>query len=438
MFQNYEISSIVSIAKNIGFAFRVIAFAPLLYLGLLNHRGAEYFLPSNKSLLLVLLGLYVLLGLITWGGWKRLGVDLPASMATVLFLVINASLFITYWINGEYDSAWIFGMFFCAAIAPILIASVQAVSLAKKENDLQVPLRKFIVQSRFRKRPPRRATQWKSFWQYLEFFLVSMIAIYWFGTVSERIESAVWLHEHIMIGTIQYGLTAPLFLYAFKCKRLAERLRALSIEEATQSDPRLPVLLLRAFSDDVLSVENRSRLLTGPMLLESPAMDPNSWGRRIRFEEVIVNALWEKAPVVAIGEPGEEIPETGAFRSYYSDASWQAEVVALMNRARLVLVVLSGSKSVQWEMETLRRLGYMHKVVFLLPPDSINMQRERWNALAIYGDEALQQSFDPSIRAVLFHEKKWIAMKSQDLDELSLTLLAKGIVTLATDRNIRG
>ena len=68
----------------------------------------------------------------------------------------------------------------------------------------------------------------------------------------------------------------PFFLYAFKCKRLAEQRRALSIEEVTDRDRRVPILFLRSFSDDDIHVP-RSLILLGPMPLECPAIDPRFW-----------------------------------------------------------------------------------------------------------------------------------------------------------------
>ena len=56
-------------------------------------------------------------------------------------------------------------------------------------------------------------------------------------------------------------------------------------------------------------------------------------------------------PVVAIGKPGEPLPELGAARLYVADDQWQAKVIELMGKAALVVIRLGASPGLLWEIE---------------------------------------------------------------------------------------
>ena len=78
------------------------------------------------------------------------------------------------------------------------------------------------------------------------------------------------------------------------------------------ADERAPIVLLRAFQDDEKSVKRRSvlaRLLFW------------GFGGRIRLEEAIAGELSRFGPFVAIGEPGERLPDLGAARAYFSETN---------------------------------------------------------------------------------------------------------------------
>lgn len=435
--RSYDISSIVFIGKNIGIACRVVILTPLMYLSVACSSIGDDFLPSHGLSAAALLITYASLSLVTWHGWRRGGVDRFTCLAIATFWLINTFLLVMYLIAENYQYAATFGLIVGAVSTPLIVAFVRA-SLPRERNmRLQLSLSAFLGQRRFGERRPRRHTGWQSFWHYLEFTGVLLAAVYWTVHLSDYLD--LDRVNPLLAGTVQYGLIMPLFLYASKCKRLAEQLRALSIEESTGLDRRAPILLLRSFRDDNIQVQTSPILLTKRMPLECPLIDPKFWGRLVRFEEVLVKALWEIGPVVAIGAPGEEIPQPGAIRSYYPDSAWQSNVTALMRRAKLVLVIPSGSRSVQWEIETLRQLGLMAKIIFLLPPATVTTRTERWKAMMgaidTDGDGAPPQGFDPNVRAIVLRDDMCGALISTEFDEMVLTLAAKGAADLALRRH---
>jgi TM2 domain-containing membrane protein YozV len=68
-------------------------------------------------------------------------------------------------------------------------------------------------------------------------------------------------------------------------------------------------------------------------------------------EQEMADLLDAVGPVVAIGKPGEPLPELGAARLYVSDDQWQAKVQELMRKSRLVVLRLGSSPGLLWEIE---------------------------------------------------------------------------------------
>jgi hypothetical protein len=56
-------------------------------------------------------------------------------------------------------------------------------------------------------------------------------------------------------------------------------------------------------------------------------------------------------PVVAIGRPGERLPELGAARLYAADDQWRDRVSSLVRHARVVLIRAGNTPNLWWEIE---------------------------------------------------------------------------------------
>jgi TM2 domain len=124
--------------------------------------------------------------------------------------------------------------------------------------------------------------------------------------------------------------------------RRSRRHEAVSAAQAMADDPRPPVLYLRSFQDD------------GNMLLDDPGIPGTKALTRaaspMSSEEELADILQRIGPVVAIGKPGESLPELGAARLYVDHDQWQSEVGALMRRSALVVVRVGPSPGVLWEI----------------------------------------------------------------------------------------
>jgi hypothetical protein len=139
-------------------------------------------------------------------------------------------------------------------------------------------------------------------------------------------------------------------------------------DELMASDKRRPMLLLRSFADESMSIA------------EAPNM-ALTWGQLsslARMEESIADQLRPFGPLVAIGKPGEALPQLGASRNYYSDADWQDAALALMRDALLIVVIAGVSPGLRWELEAIARAGHQSKLLVVIPEPH---RRRRWDVI---------------------------------------------------------
>lgn len=90
----------------------------------------------------------------------------------------------------------------------------------------------------------------------------------------------------------------------------------------------------------------------------------------------------EVGPFVAIGRPGEPLPELGAARVYVGDTEWQDRVRQLMSSAQLVVLRGGGTAGLQWEVQNVFANVSPERIVFLLPydPEQYEVFRQRAEA----------------------------------------------------------
>jgi hypothetical protein len=85
-------------------------------------------------------------------------------------------------------------------------------------------------------------------------------------------------------------------------------------------------------------------------------------------EEALAAVMTEIGPMVAIGRPGEELPELGAYRIYVPrDKDWREEVSNYISAAQLVILRLSETKGLLWELRTAIQHGEAKRLLLLVP-----------------------------------------------------------------------
>jgi hypothetical protein len=156
------------------------------------------------------------------------------------------------------------------------------------------------------------------------------------------------------------GVALALFITMVQLFRRSQQWEALSADEALRRDARAPVAYLRAFTDDgrmaVPGHHWQDRVLgkaVSGLTLTSP-------------EQELAFILQRVGPVIAIGKPGERLPELGAARLYASHESWQRTVLDMLRRWSLVLARVGASPGVQWELDQVLSLAQRSKVLILV------------------------------------------------------------------------
>lgn len=68
------------------------------------------------------------------------------------------------------------------------------------------------------------------------------------------------------------------------------------------------------------------------------------------YEYTLLKPFRKRFTVIAIGKPGEELPEVGALRLYVADEVWQQCVADLLQKARYVVIRPANSDGLNWEI----------------------------------------------------------------------------------------
>jgi hypothetical protein len=100
------------------------------------------------------------------------------------------------------------------------------------------------------------------------------------------------------------------------------------------------------------------------------------------FEETIAWQVAPYGPVVAIGRPGRSLRSLGAARDHLADDVWRQGVAERMAAARAIVVIIGATEGLHWEVAQLITGGHMDRVVFVFPPVTEDVLRDRWRSTA--------------------------------------------------------
>ncbi len=125
-------------------------------------------------------------------------------------------------------------------------------------------------------------------------------------------------------------------------------------------------LLLRSFQDD-------ARTLLSATIWAKMSI----WRKRLRLEESVVRVLERRAPVIAIGEPGERLPQLGAVRAYPAEHEWRDKVLGWMANAEAIVMVAGQTPGVAWELRQITAGRFDGAFLLLFPPEGGDLRRAR-------------------------------------------------------------
>jgi phosphate/sulfate permease len=131
----------------------------------------------------------------------------------------------------------------------------------------------------------------------------------------------------------------------FQLLRSGWKYDVVSAEQLLASDPRPPVVYMRSFEAD-----SEIRLRSDRFWSKAATI---LFGYAVTFspEQELAEILNRVGPVIAIGRPGELLPELGAARLYVDDADWRAKVIDMMTRSRLVIIRAGSTPNLAWEID---------------------------------------------------------------------------------------
>jgi hypothetical protein len=157
-----------------------------------------------------------------------------------------------------------------------------------------------------------------------------------------------------------------------------QRFAAPSGVDVLQNDQRPPVTYLRSFGKDQEFVPGATSWLGIPTPTD---------------EQLLANLLQQIGPVVAIGQPGEDLPKLGAARFYVGNDNWKDEIQKLLERSAVVVLRAGDTDGFWWEFRrTLKQVAPTKVFIFLGPPvagSGADAAREEYVQFAVKANESL-------------------------------------------------
>jgi hypothetical protein len=168
-------------------------------------------------------------------------------------------------------------------------------------------------------------------------------------------------------------------------------------------DPRPPILYLRPFS-----VDPQASRVTAREDMAALAFNTRT------EEEQLAQVVGEFGPCVAIGRPGERLPQLGFKRLYVSNEEWQATVLQFLSQAQLVILMGGSSRNYAWEFHKAVELVEPQRLLLLIPADA--KDRTEFGQLARQLLPGVEPEIPPkaiirgrTFQAILYFGRDWTA-----------------------------
>lgn len=168
------------------------------------------------------------------------------------------------------------------------------------------------------------------------------------------------------------------------------------------NDARPPVLYLRSFKDEV---NDRSMATYFKSISFSNKKDlaltvPSSGFR----EQDALGYIFRKiGPYIALGKPGEDLPELGASKLYVSNEEWQNTIRDFFKKSKLIIFRAGKTEGLKWELIELLETVNPLKVIMILP-----VKDEDYASFIQWANLIMPTAFPvnyPVTRSVVFNEK---------------------------------
>ena len=157
-------------------------------------------------------------------------------------------------------------------------------------------------------------------------------------------------------------------------RRFGRRFALVNAVRAQERDSRPPILYLRNFSDDVLTMSSSS-------LARTSLIERISIVNRQPFEEILVRHLSAKGPVVALSHPSSRLPAIGAAKLTLPNDKWQEQIRTWIAKAQMVVVAVTPprvSEGLHWEIEYLAQCAAVPVVLVFSPYKERDLMFRWW------------------------------------------------------------
>jgi len=210
------------------------------------------------------------------------------------------------------------------------------------------------------------------------------------------------------------GPMALIFLFArgaywrslLRCRDRLLSAQQKSVEEVIREGFVGPILYLRAFMDDSLTVGRSFRLLD--LLMGVPV-------RSRRFEEVVASRGFLWRPVVALGNPHIPFNLHGVLKKSVPDTDWKSEVAYWNKKSAYVLMIANKTDNLEWEIELIRQTRGGDSAIFVAT--SVERARNFFNHYRIIDGAPIV----PNRTLVVYRDPDdgWVALTSRLRTELA-------------------
>lgn len=297
----------------------------------------------------------------------------------------------------------------CVADPAKALATVMTEPPALKVSTPEVDLNELLAEQSNRNRKGRASMRVAVFWFACAAALTLPLAGFWIYIVTRPFQETSGENEGRLLRGLLFFFSPLISGCGYLGQRSVYNARRLFVPNASlalQIDKRAPVLYLRSFLDD----ESRSPDFG---LIKKEVGGGTVFNfQRVVDEEALARTLQRcLGPVVAIGRPGETLPELGAYRMYFSDEHWKVEVIGLVNRSQLVVLRIGSTGGLLWELKnTVDRVEPEKIILYSNPAQSLPAH---FRPLIPYADE---HTF-PTSRFVYFTEN-WVPHAADSIDEI--------------------
>lgn len=324
------------------------------------------------------------------------GVAVIAAIVTVFAFGTPVLLFCVYGLTSALP--WLLfvswgGVTYLRRVIPYLRSGHRNIVFYDYQLSLPEP-RHFRTWHDFKVAPPNKRV--KAFlW-----FLLAIPAgiVFWYMTrvilylLTYLVTGSFDLDEKIssvIEGTLLIGAaTVVLFIVRHGLRHIAP-----SAAVVRHEDRRSPILLLRSFKDENISMY---RFGSGFSTFVPPLA--NWLILRKRLDEFLEESLRSYGPAIAVGRPKEALPSLGAAREYVSDDNWMSLVELRIRQAQLVIAILGGTEGFGWEMSAILRLSAREKLIMVVPPSlRARKMSEQWEKVS----KALDVGFELPANAIM-------------------------------------